>query len=331
MMKRSVALGAIALMSLAIAIYQTDSATRTRALADAQRDLAARAQFLADTLDRLLQLRMTQTFTLAALPSLRGFAASDETARTERAAIAQRELHAIVAADPNVRATSIVAVTGLVILTTDGSMGAHWGERAFVREALAGHLHASVPARDFGEVSQYYSAPILDNAGNVAGALIVRVAAQEMWSVFDAQTNTLVVDEYGVRIADRLNAPQPFVALVPLAPETAASAVAEKRYGAEVTQIRATNLPALAEAIKREKATQLVYRDADGQTIHAALRRLVTNPWTVIVFEREDAIFATTRETLWDEIKLMVVALTVAAGFFYAVTRFIFRAPEKMG
>lgn len=318
-MKRFIPLASLALLLLAAAFYLVGSGAR--ATVEAERDLAARAQFLADALDRTLQWRMVEVFTFAALPSLRGFAASDEVARPARAAVAQSELQAIVAADPNVRAASIVDVTGKVVLTTDASMNVDWSERLFVREALAGHLHASVPARDFGEVSQYYSAPILDNAGNVAGALVVRVAAQELWSVFSTQTNATLVDEDGVRIADRSTLPQHFTALVPLAPEVAARALIEKRYGAEIVQMRATNLPALAEAIKRENTIQIVYRDADAKIIHAATRRLTVNPWTVIVFESEDAILAATRETLWDKMKLVAVALFVAAGFVYVATR----------
>ncbi|MBI4790096.1 MAG: cache domain-containing protein, partial [Chloroflexi bacterium] len=174
-MTRLLAHVALALIILAAMFMLVGVQERARALAEAQRDLASHAQFTANALDRVLQIRMTQTFTFAALPSLRGFAASDEAARPAHAVIAQTELQAIAAADPNVRACSITDIGGNVILTTDGSMNKNWGERLFAREALAGQLHASVPSRDFGEISQYYSAPILDNAGNVAGALVIRV------------------------------------------------------------------------------------------------------------------------------------------------------------
>lgn len=317
----------IALAILATAIYLTDSTARARTLANAQRDLAARAYFLADALDRTLQLRMTQVFTFAALPSMRGFAASDDAARLTRAAVALAELHAIVAADPNVRAASIADPTGIVILTTDGSMYADWSARVFMREALAGQLHASAPARDFGEISQFYSAPILDNAGNVTGALVVRVDVQEMWGVLSAQKNVLLVDENGVRIADRSDKPQTFVALTPLAPNVAARVAVEQRYGAEMTQIRATNLPELVNAIPRAGAAQLTFRDTGGQTVHAATRRLATNPWTILAFETADAISAAARETVWDTLIVAAVAFVVAAALFYIATRL--RAPGR--
>lgn len=327
-MIRSFVLSVIALSILAGAIYSVDSDFRARAIADAERNLVARARLDGDMLDHTLQARMTETLALAALPSLRGFAASDDFSRAQRAALAQSELQALVAADPNVRAMSIVDGIGQVILTTDGSMGAIWSERIFVREALAGHLHASVPARDFREISQYYSAPLIDNAGNVAAALVVRVAVQEFWDVLSSQTNVLVVDDNGVRIADRSKTPQVFVAVTPLSSDTATLALIERRYGAEVSQIRVTNLPALAEQIKRGTDATFVYRDSNGQAVHAAMRHLAINPWWVIVFETEDVIAAPAREADLEAIKLSLATL-VAAAFIFVIAYLHQRTAEK--
>ncbi len=297
-MKRSALVIVGVLVFLTASLYFVDTNLRARALADADAALAARAQLIAGSIDRTLQARMMEGFTFAALPSLRGFATADETALPARTAVALVELKAIVAADPDIRAASIVDPFGEIVLTTDASMHANWAPRLFVREALAGHLSASAPARDFGEVSQYYSAPIIDNAGNVAAALVLRVAAQELGGALDAPPDALLVDENGVRIADRSAAPQSFVALVPLAPNVAASLLSEQRYGAEVTQIPATHLVALDAAIKRGNAATLTYLDASKPSVHAAFRRLATNPWTVVVYRNEDAILAPTRDAL---------------------------------
>lgn len=321
-MKRFLALCLVALCLLAVVLYFVDSHLRTQALASADSALAERAHSLADMVDRTLQWRMTEVFTFAALPSMRGFAASDETARPGRAAVALVELKAILAADPNIRAVSIVDPLGEIILTTDASMGVNWSERMFVREALVGHLYASVPARDFGEVSQYYGAPVLDNAGNVAGALVVRVAVQELWGALGGQPNVVLIDDNGVRLADQSAAPQDFVALVPIAPNVAASLLAEKRYGAEVTQIPATNLVALADAIKRSGAAVLTYRDANGQTLRAATRRLTTYPWSVVVFQSEDAILSLERAAFWGAIAFGAAGLIAGAALSIALRGF---------
>ncbi len=213
-----------------------------------------------------------------------------------------------------------------IVLTTGASMHTNWAPRLFVSEALAGQLYASVPSRDFGEVSQYYSAPIIDNAGNVAAALVLRVAVQELTGALDAPPDALLVDENGVRIADRSAAPQSFIALVPLAPNLAASLLAEQYYGAEVTQLPATDLAALDAAIKRGNAVMLVYLDANNQTVHAALRRLATNSWTVVVYRNEDAILAPTRDALTVTLAFGGAALIAGALVWGALRGFGRRA-----
>jgi non-ribosomal peptide synthetase component E (peptide arylation enzyme) len=77
---------------------------RSRALDDADRELGARAQLVANSIDLFLQARMVETLTFAALPSLRGFVTADETTRPSRIAVAQSELQSIAAADPLITA-----------------------------------------------------------------------------------------------------------------------------------------------------------------------------------------------------------------------------------
>jgi C4-dicarboxylate-specific signal transduction histidine kinase len=213
--RRFIPLIGLAFLLFAAMFFGAGILARDRALADADRELATRAQFFAHALDRTLQQRMIQTFTFAALPSLRAFAASDEANRDARAAMARVELAAIVHADPNVRAATIVDAQGIVIMTTDDAMLANWRARVFVREALRGHLHASAPAREGNAIVQFYSAPILNNAGDIAGALVLRVTAQEMWNALAAPYDVMVVDELGVRLMDR-SYTQLFVALAPV-------------------------------------------------------------------------------------------------------------------
>jgi hypothetical protein len=326
-MKRFLLLGGLALIIFSAMFLVVGSLARDRALADADRELVGRAQFLANVLDRTLQQRMMQTFTFAALPSLRGYAASDETTRDARAAVARTELAALTFADPNIHAATIVGARGIVIMTTDDSMNADWRARVFVGEALRGHLSASAPAREPDEIVQYYSAPILNNAGEVAGALILRVDAQEMWNALDAPYGVMLVDEFGVRIMDR-SFTQLFTALAPLPVDIAAKPLAEKRYGAEITQIRATDLSDFAEAIKRGGAAQLVYRDGKGRAVHAATRRIVTNPWTVIAYESEDDILLPVRQTLYSQIGLAIASALITLALVYGA-QYMISATEK--
>ncbi|MCI0476646.1 MAG: hypothetical protein L0Y55_10395, partial [Anaerolineales bacterium] len=255
------------------------------------------------------------------------FAASDEANRDARAAVARVELAALVNADPNLRAATLVDARGIVIMTTDNSMNANWRARTFVGEALRGHLHASTPTRAPDEIAQFYSAPILNNAGEIAGALVLRVDAQEMWNACDAPYGLIVVDEIGVRMMDR-SFSQLFTSLAPLPVDITAKPLAEKRYGTEIAQIRSTDLVDLANAVKRGGAAQLVYRDDKGRAIHAATRRIVTNPWTVIAYESEDEILLPARQTMYAQIGLAIASALITLAIVYAA-RFIFAAPGK--
>ncbi len=326
-MKKSLAFALAAFILVAIATLALYMDGRARTVADTERVLAARAQQVAASVDRVLEWRTIEMLTLVALPSLRGYAASDEVARPSRTAIALAELQAIVAADPNIRSASIVNQAGYVILATDASMNSDWSKRVFVQEALAGHLHASVPVREFGEVSQYFSGPLLDNAADVAGALIIRVSVQEMWDPLTDQPNVWIVDGNGVRIADSSDKPQLFTALTPLSGDSLLDILAEERYGEEVEQIRSTNLKELGQAI-RKKEKQLTFTDPNGRAIRAAIRPLENNPWTVIAFEEEKGPFAIVFSVA-DLLKVGAVAALLGAGLAYAYMRWSVSVERK--
>lgn len=316
---RSLIIAGIALAILIAALYIFDNTLHARTLASSDQELTTRAELIADTVDRTLQWRMSEVFTFAALPSLRGYAASDEASRTSRIAIALVELKAILAADTNVRAVSIVNPLGIVMLTTDNSMNANWSDRGFVTKALAGHLYASPPAQDFGEVSQYYSAPIIDNSGNVAAVLVLRVAVQELWGAFVTPPSAMLVDENGVRLVDRSSTPKPFSALVSLGSDVYSKLLLEKRYGIQTNQLPATNLPTLSDAIKQNKAATLTFRDENGTLVRAATQRIQIYPWTVVVSESEDELLSPVRGVLWSAIGLSASALFAGALLWIAL------------
>lgn len=303
----------LAVLIVAASLYQADASAKAYFRMRAEEQLGSRADLAAATIDQLLQLRMMQTFTFAALPSMRGFASSDEIARSARAPVAQTELQAIVAADQAVRAASIVDEFGLVVLTTDSSMNADWSPRIFVQEALAGHLYGSVPARDNGEISQFYSAPILNNAREVAGALVLRIAVQEMWNAIQSP-NVLVVDKNGMRIADTSAKPLTMLTLAPLNPQDEAALLNAKQYGAEMSEIRSTNLASLADQVLRKTPGIIEFRDLNGQTSIAAVSSLKTNEWKVIAFQSEDKAVEPARDVVWMETQLALVAFVAGMG-----------------
>lgn len=247
-----------------------------------------RAQTLAtqtaNELERLLQMRMKQTFALAALPSFRAYASSDITQRAGRATVALREMEALVQADKEIREVFITDALGFTILASSNKFGVNWAHREFVANALQGKLDASPPARDGGEFSSFYASPIIDNGGNVAGALVLRIVAQEVWNTVYAARETnccyaVLSDENGVRLADAGDQTKNFYAWAALDSPTVSRLVGSQQYGAEMAQWRNTNAPTVARALKQ--ATPPARIDADGY--QGAVAKLQTKPWTVFV------------------------------------------------
>jgi C4-dicarboxylate-specific signal transduction histidine kinase len=255
------------------------------------------ASRIANELDRLLQIRLRETFTIAAFPSLRAFAASDAATRAQRATIALNELQAWVAADSPLREAFVVDTQGKVILTTGKSWNQDWSTRNFIKAALAGKLDISPPAHDVNEFSQYYAAPILDNRDNVAGALVARIAAQELWEGVNAASDptggsfAVLVDENGVRLADGGDPSQNLVALAPLTAEEQTRVIKEQTYGAQVTLVRTTNLNRAAGLIRSGSLDLLAPRDLGVGALGA--QRLTTKPWTVLILAPAPSITQT--------------------------------------
>ena len=289
-MKRFFIITLLAFLAAIALLYSISARWRDRALATNGRDLAARAQLIAYTFDRTMQVRLSEVFTFSALPSIRGFAASDEVSRPARIAAAQNELRAMLFSDTTIRAVSIADTNGKVILTTDESMNADWSNRVFVREGMLGHPYTAPLSRDFGEVSQYYSAPIIDNFGNVGGILVLRVLGQEIGDALAITPNVLIVDENGVRIADATSVPQVFTAIAPLTNDAIVRVAQDQLYGAEISQIRVVPFPDLALQLKNRRAVQTVLRDPNSGAYLAAIQPLATNPWSVVVLVREDSL-----------------------------------------
>lgn len=247
----------------------------------------ADAARLASELDRLLQIRLRETFAVAAFPSIRAFVASSPETRSQRAAVALNELQAWVAADTPVREVLVLDRNASVTLTTGKDSGLTWTTRAFVVAALAGKLDVSPIAHDAGEYSQYFSAPILDNNGSVDGVLLARVSAQELWDPVNSAGDpvrgifAVLVDENAVRLADGGDATRILQALAPLTSDEQARVVGEHTYGEQVTLVRATDLNGAAAAIRSGSPGTLTSRDLGAAG--AAAQRLMTKPWTVLV------------------------------------------------
>lgn len=275
------------------------------------------AQRTANEYDRLLQLRQQQVFTFAAFPSIRAFTASTSDTRAQRASVALNELQSLVASDQNVRQAFIVDSTGTVILSTLDNWNDRLGNRQFVRQVLKGKITVSPIARDRSENSIYYAAPVLNNAGEIVGALVMRVAAQEFWSVLPRGENfyAVVSDENGVRLEDTGDPARRLASFGALDAARAARIVSEQTYGAEMPLVRATNLERAQQLITQGALDQL--RAADVNADALGYQRLVSQPWTVLILASQ-----TTPTEMFSRYLIPVLAaILLALGGAYLLMR----------
>jgi hypothetical protein len=280
------------------------------------RNLKEIAQQTANEWDRLLRLRSQQVFTIAAFPSVRAFASSEPSARAGRAAVTLNELQAWVASDTNVREVFITDAQGIVIMTTLDGWNADLAARNFAQDALRGQLAVAPVAKDRGEFSTFYAAPILNNRQEIAGALVIRVAAQELWQVTPRGENYSVIlaDENGVRLDDSGNPALRLVSLGALDTERVTRIVSAKTYGAEMLQPRATNLARAQQLITQGALDQLNASDLTADAF--AAQRLVSKPLYVLVLSQ--TMFAQLAAPL---ALPLVAAFLLALGGAFLLTR----------
>ncbi len=282
-----------------------------------ERNLDEIAEHAAREYDRLIQLREQQVFSIAAFPSIRAFAASSPTTRSQRAAVALNELQAWVAADTNVREAFVTDENGVVIMTTLEGWNDDVSRRQFVADALAGQLAVSPVAQDRGEFSNYYAAPILDNEKNIAGALVIRVAAQELWGATPQGANYYAVlsDENGARLDDTGDAARRLMTFAPLDAARAAEVLNTQLYGTQMPTLRATNLPRAQQLLTQGAPDQLDAADFGASAV--AAQRLVSKPWTVLALAQPSSV----GETLIRIGIPVLIALVLAFGGAFALKR----------
>lgn len=271
-------------------------------------DLKQIVQRSADELDRLLQLREQQVFTVAAFPSIRAFTASTPATRSGRAAVALNELKAWVASDTMVREAFITDENGIVIMTTLEGWDSDVSARQFVQDALDGQLAVSPVAQDRGEFSNYYSAPVFDNQKQIAGALVIRVAAQEMWNVTPHGTGfyAVVGDDNGTRLDDTGDPARRLKTFAPLDPARTERINRTQLYGAQLPQLGATRLERAQELLTQGALDQLSPSDFEATSI--AAQRLLSKPWTIIIVATQSAF-----PTVLSDLVIPVVAALVLA------------------
>ncbi|MEW6717392.1 MAG: GAF domain-containing protein [Chloroflexota bacterium] len=258
-----------------------------------------RAERAAEHLDLLLKERQTNIHQLVEHAPVKDFSITWPQSSPEVQAAAQGNLNNLVEANPNFQAVYLMNREGQVILSSTDNVGLNFSFRPYFQEALSGNAYISdiSISVDLGKPVIYYSAPVKDHGGEVVAVAVLRVLAEEIWSLVEAEKDVLGIgslailfDEYGIRLAHSSDRSLIFKAVVPLDPQLEAQLLAERRLG-DIEKIEATNLPELAEGLQNiNNLPHFTYRMVTSdETYHAGAARLNSKPWTVIETMPESA------------------------------------------
>jgi|GEM_PF-2975681 len=295
-----------------------DFRTAKQAMLVGQRQaLTSHANELAHHLDILLAERLSSIKLLTKYESVRTFAASWPNPSSHAQIEAQENLDNLTDSNPYIQAVYLMNRDGEVILSSVENVGDNFGFRPYFQQAIAGNTYISdiSISVDAGIPVIYFSAPIEEDDGTINAIALLRVHAEEIWSMVEFEKDTvgsdsvaILFDEYGMRIAHASDRSLIFKTVVPLDPQLEAQLLAEHRLGT-MNVIESTNFPELAEGLSlAENQPHFTYHmNISDDVYHASAARLALKPWTVIETVPESAFLSSINQI--ENITYIVITL----------------------
>lgn len=219
-------------------------------------------------------------------------------------AAARDALRAAAARSAEYESVAFVDLTGRIttasILTDEGTSIAF---RTYFLEAKAGRTHISDPSYSVitNRPALFFSAPVLDAAGQVLGVVRTRVNLAQIWDLVEADADSVgrgshgaLLDDHGIRLAVSETRGQRNVAesliykpIAPIEPETAKKLAADRRFGQKTPeQLELDPIPALKatlDDLKRTGATNGGFAYDAGGEQRGVAARLATKPWAYVL------------------------------------------------
>jgi len=256
--------------------------------------LEARADALASKLDDFHASVQRATDRLALLPQVREFFLEPPAAWAKAEPQMAQILEAYAAADQRLRGVALFTVEGTAVAATEPRLlGNNYGYRSFLKDGARGsggsaEMYISGP--EVGRVpSIAYAAPVRSGSA-IVGVAVLFARAAAVWQLVAAGgggdgSYSVVLDQYGVRIAHSASTEKVFHPAGRLPPEEIDRMVAERRYG-EATRTLLEQPLQLEGAFERARGGALAsffdtMSEAHGQAAMAVSKRLSQAPWTV--------------------------------------------------
>lgn len=305
--------------------------------AEAAELLRARAEALAAEIDAFHARHQRGAELLARAPGVVEFCRGGpaEHQRTGGGADAAMAPHSD---DAAVRAVSIIGADATILRSTEaGAAGLSVANRDYARRALAGKATISdllvpITPADLKPVL-VYSNPVLAADGSVACAVILAVRAEGLWTAVRATNGragegsfSMLVDQYGIRIAHSSHDRHLFRPAAPLEPAVRQALIADRRFGDRTAQLLDDVLPAPdLEARSRGAALGELDRpfhlvSATNQQRNVAVaRRTRLAPWTLFVLLPESTVTGAARTLFTQALATgtLIAALALLVGYLF--------------
>jgi signal transduction histidine kinase/DNA-binding response OmpR family regulator len=322
-------------------LVATTAGTQLRARSimegDARKLLAATAQQIAAEVDAFNSEYVRVATRLANLPGVtRYYRRRSDDAATAAAA----ELDSLRQVDANIFNAHLVDRTGHVVVSTSPALvGIDLSFREHIQEALKGRsvisdVFVGLPKAG-GHPLIVYDQPIVDEAKETLGVVVLTVLATGLWDVVRASNGragegsyAVALDSYGIRIAHSFRQDQVFHPAGVLEPRVVDQMVRERRFGEETRALLQAALPipaqflrARAQSLDGLTTLESFHSPANDADNIAAATRLRTVPWTVFAVVPDYSVGMSAARLLRDSVFLSTIIFVLALGLGLLLAR----------
>jgi len=271
--------------------------------------LRARADEVAGKIDAFNVALQDAAERTAAAPSIRAFVVADAAQRERARADVDGYLAHFVTVDARLRGVGVTDREGVVVAATEAPLvGRSYAFRGYLKRALAGVANTSevyVAVPEVGSTASVaYAAPIRSREGAVIGAFVIWARADALWRVVrsgngraGAGSFSVLVDEFGVRIAHSASDDEVFRPVGPIDEPTLRTLETERRFGDRTRALLAAPSPAPEEHLRARSAIldRAPFRNFspfnDAWNL-AVAKRLESVGWTLFYMVPESTIGA---------------------------------------
>lgn len=238
-----------------------------------------------------------------------------------RSRVADR-MSRLMAANDEIELFMVLDQRGTVLASTKQEyIGRKLNFRDYYKEAIAGHdfISSLEVGTKTNQPGMYFSSPVRDTAGRVAGIVVLKLKAAAITDILDesrlrdSRVITFLVDSDGIIIHHPDQQKALYHSLAPLSPALQKKIIDEKRFGIHVNAISSFQLGALrdqmAHAVQQEHARYFSPITNTKEIVGFA--PIKAKDWRVAVTESEE-VYSRPLTRLFDNALLSVVLVGLA-------------------